>query len=494
MYEVGDTIVAVSSSGGSGAKTIIRISGPEAFSMLDAPPQADSILAKNGNRESRIEDREFRIDEKLRTEAKVYLFCGPYSYTGDDLAEIHICANPSVVEGIIKRLLSLGVRAAGPGEFTARAYLNGKIDLAQAEAVAEVVASGNRFQLAAAERLLAGKLAETISKVREEMVEAAGLIEAGLDFSGEDIEFITASEAIERIGKIRSRLEDMRGGSIYDEAMIDMPAVGIAGSRNAGKSSLLNALLCQDRSIVSEKAATTRDVLTGILRLKNWDCVLFDCAGLIRKPVAEGFAGGEKLWRRSEDILDELAQAAAIEALNSAAAVILCVDISKGFPQTRTNAFGGPKEDYSNDIGVLELIRPNQLIWVATKCDCFDAKKLTAKIAELEDLIRGQLLLTSAKTGQGLGRLRDIVDRTVTQLRENSAESADRIAITERHRQVVEEAIVNLSEAINEMRVGNDEVASMLLRASWRGLSNIEGERIDDVVLERIFSQFCVGK
>jgi tRNA modification GTPase len=220
------------------------------------------------------------IDNELEAEAQLYLFLAPHSYTGDDIAEIHLHTNPAVTEALMDSLLGRGLRMAGPGEFTARAYLNGKIDLAQAEAVNEIIVSSNAFQLAAAEKLLSGRLSESSAKVRSAMMDCLSLIEAGLDFSGEDIELETGAEVIERLLGIKEQLEHLLTGSIRYESLIDLPAVGIAGAPNAGKSSLLNKLLGKERSIVSHRRKTTRDVLTAICVLEHCKCVVFDCAGL----------------------------------------------------------------------------------------------------------------------------------------------------------------------------------------------------------------------
>ena len=217
------------------------------------------------------------IDNELEIDAQLYLFPAPHSYTGDDVAELHIQTNSAVVETLMGSFFSRGFRMAGPGEFTARAYLAGKIDLAQAEAVNEIVVSSNTFQLAAAEKLLSGRLAEATAKIQSELMDCLSLIEAGLDFSGEDIEFVTRDQAEKRIFGIKTELESLLAGSIRSEAIIDLPAVGIAGAPNAGKSSLLNKLLGEERSIVSHKRKTTRDVLTGLLSLAHCRCVLFDC-------------------------------------------------------------------------------------------------------------------------------------------------------------------------------------------------------------------------
>ena len=270
-YDVNDTIVAVSSPSSAG-RVIVRISGPNTIGILqqifDAPipKEKNSLIAGS-----------VAIDAELRVDAKLYLFLAPHSYTGDDVAEIHIHTNPPVTEVLMGRLLDKGLRMAGPGEFTARSYLNGKIDLAQAEAVNEIITSSNKFQLAAAEKLLSGRLSEITAEVRSSIMDCLSLIEAGLDFSGEDIEFITRDEAVNRLTAIKDGLEQLLSGSIRYESVIDLSAVGIAGAPNAGKSSLVNRLLGSERSIVSHERKTTRDVLTGVLTLRHCQCVLFDC-------------------------------------------------------------------------------------------------------------------------------------------------------------------------------------------------------------------------
>ena len=339
MYDLTDTIVAVSSTGG-GLRSIVRITGPQTPAACEKifEPAADLKSAisnlKSQGRHRTLLSGCVRIDEELRIDARLYLFVAPHSYTGETLAELHIHAGRPVVEALVQHLLAEGLRTAGPGEFTARAYLNGKIDLAQAEAVNEIIGSSNRFQLDAAEKLLGGRLTQNVNEIRTALLDCMSLLEAGLDFSEEDIEFISAAQAVERLGGIRRRLEDLLAGSIRYESLIDLPAIAIAGAPNAGKSSLLNVLLGQERSLVSDERKTTRDVLSGLLRLEiadcrleiegartdlqspisnpqsPIDCVLFDCAGLLAAP---------------ESILDKLAQRAALEALHGSAAVIFCV-------------------------------------------------------------------------------------------------------------------------------------------------------------------------
>ena len=468
MYELNDTIAAVSSPT-SDKRVILRITGPETIekvSQIFSPSiSVDKTFVVPGH---------IIIDAELKIDATLYLFLAPHSYTGDDIAEIHIHTNPSVTQSIMSSLLSKGLRPAGPGEFTARAYLNGKIDLAQAEAVNEIIVGSNKFQIAAAEKLLAGRLAETTAKIRDRLMDCLSLIEAGLDFSGEDIEFITRPQALERLADIKEQLEQLLAGSISYESVIDLPSVGIAGAPNAGKSSLLNKLLGRERSIVSGRPRTTRDVLTALLRLEHCQCVIFDCAGLTFEM---------------NNILEELAQAAAIESLRNSSVVVFCVDISKA--------------NWSEDVELRKLIEPEILIWVATKSDLLSEDVLAEYLAELGELFCADFIATSANTGAGIELLREAIDNkiiagtagsTKPQTPYAARDMQYEIALTARHRQAVTEAIENISDAAGQLKAGNDEVVAMLLRAGYQAVSNIEAEHVDEQILDNIFKRFCIGK
>jgi tRNA modification GTPase len=461
---------------------IVRISGPDTIKKINQifRPIIDT------ERGTRLVAGSIVVDEELRIDAQLYLFFAPYSYTGETVAEIHLYTNPSVTGALLEGLLSKGLRMAGPGEFTARAYLNGKIDLAQAEAVNEIIVSSNRFQLAAAEKLLSGKLAETTEKIRSELMDCLSLIEAGLDFSGEDIEFITQAEAVQRLSVVKSELERLLSDSIGCESTLDLPAVGIAGVSGAGKSSLLNKLAGYERSIVSAHRKTTRDVLTSLLTLRHCRCVMFDCAGLTRCPL------GDALRRSMPDtrfsILDELAQQAAVESLQNSSIVVFCVDISKA--------------DWAEDISIRGLIEPEALIPAATKCDLLCEDVLTKRLAELDELFGADFIVTSAKDGAGIEQLKDMLDERIIELAFGSGKRGTRdegretslIALTARHRQAVTEAIENIGESISELKAGETEVTAMMLRAAYQSISDIEQQHVDEEILERIFSRFCIGK
>ncbi len=375
MHNLSDTIVAVSSPSG-GVRSIVRITGPDTLQICQQvfEPDPDSRIRnpQSAIRNSVILSGQVRIRDGLAVDAWLYLFFAPHSYTGEDLAEIHVCASRVIVEALVQDLLARGLRTAGPGEFTARAYLNGKLDLAQAEAVNEVISSSNQLQLEAAEKLLSGRLTQAADEIRAALLDVLSLIEAGLDFSGEDIEFIGAQEATRRLAAIEKSLEELLAGSIRYEALMDLPAIGIAGAPNAGKSSLLNALLGWERSIVSPQPKTTRDVLSGVLTTDQFQCVLFDCAGLI--PVASPPSGvGVEPSRGRLGHIDELAQRAAIAALQSCSAVLFCVDAAKA--------------DLREDVAVHALIRPKSIIHVATKTDLLAEEDWSQKGRELESYL-----------------------------------------------------------------------------------------------------------
>ncbi|MBN1509902.1 MAG: 50S ribosome-binding GTPase [Sedimentisphaerales bacterium] len=397
---------------------------------------------------------------------------------------MHVHASQAIVEALIENLLTRGLRPAGPGEFTARAYLNGKLDLAQAEAVNEVISSSNHLQLDAAQRLLSGRLTKTADDIRGTLLDALSLIEAGLDFSG-DIEFISIEQAVKRLTDIEERLDQLLAGSIRCEMVMDLPAAGIAGAPNAGKSSLLNALLGWERSIVSNEPKTTRDVLTGLLTTDRLQCVLFDCAGLI--PVAPPPSGVSVEPSRGRlGYIDDLAQHAALEALRNCHVVLFCVDLTK--------------TDWSEDVAIRALIQPRELICVATKSDLLRTDELPDKLSALSRVFNADFLPTSAETSHGLDSLLDAVEAnlpgwaTPTNPSGPAKEGVGGAVLVARHRQAIVQAMDNVREAIKELPRGNEEVAVTMLRAACQSLSQIEQQPIDEQVLDRIFSRFCIGK
>ena len=553
MRDINDTIAAISSASvisQSVGKSIIRVSGPRAFEIVCNLASGDTKKIPSEKRG--LTPLIFKINEQLSVEANVYFFRSPNSYTGQDLAEIHVFASECVVETLLAMVLNES-RLAEPGEFTLRAYLNGKIDLSQAEAVAAIVSGSNGFQLGAAERLLEGSLQQSIAGVREGMIRLMSMVEAGMDFSEEEIEIISQDQACGEVEGLINELEEVLKSSVRYEEMIDMVSVGLAGKANVGKSSLLNILLGTTRSIVADEYGTTRDVLTGVLELENVRCAVFDCAGI---------------KNNSEEPLEVLANKAAIESLKSAGVVLLCVDAEK------------------LDVDEIKLligkIGEGKFIFVLTKCDlvgkeqikevkkrlyCIERENLlvdTEILSQAENDVRKTKIATAAlqprndkgrwasaiakamarqkrttqpvsgnpvesknetlkpeilnqvqddkgqaendkyrqvctvavssKTGEGIEELKKQIENAIVELQAGSQEAMEKIAINQRHKQTIEGAINTLCEVKDNLLSDCNEIAVMLLRGAYQSLGTMQTEHVDEKVLDRIFSQFCIGK
>lgn len=464
MLNIDDTIAAVSTATvpvGTVGRSIIRISGPDTFSVL-----SKIVTLSQSPRRNHISRCVVHVEEGLNTDGLLYAFFQPHSYTGQDLAELHLDACGVVVETILEKLYQF-VRPAAAGEFTQRAFLNGKMDLTQAEAVAEIVSAANTTQLAAAERLLHGRFSDTISALRSRIIELLGLLEAGLDFSEEDIQFITQQDALERINSFENTVSGLLNGSIHCERIIDMDSVGLAGVPNAGKSCLLNALLGKQRSIVSGIEATTRDVLTGLLQLEHIDCVLFDCAGLLTET-------------QQDSSINRLSHEASLAALNKAAVVLFCVD--------------GAKRCFEVEKQMHQQIDAETVLYIMTKTDTVDPEQITLQQAKLKNLFGADFIPTSAATGQGLERLKKEIQTQLLRYRSADAEYESRHMINQRHEQKLTESIQLLNESADEIKAESGEVAAMLLRQVYGLLGGLETEDISEAVLDGIFSRFCIGK
>jgi len=460
MYNTQDTIAAISSGSLGGARQLLRISGIDAINAIAA------IFSENLSPADRAIVHGTIKLEGLSLDAISYVFPNGSSYSGDLLIELSVFCSLPVAQLILERITAANIRLASPGEFTARAYLNGKIDLSQAEAVAEIVSSSNQFQLEAAENLLEGRLSKIVNEVGDKLLSLMSMLEAELDFCEEATLFITPAQANEKIGGIMDSLLALIDGSIKYETMISLPSVGIAGSTNAGKSSLLNALVGKKRSIVSAQKATTRDILTTQIKLPESDCVLFDCAGLsIDHKV---------------DILDDIAQQAAIEAVNNATLVIFCIAMDS--------------DDLAQDLRLLPLITAKDILYVATKCDSLGERELGDKIKLLTKKLGESLLQTSSQNANGLDELRSAINEKIVD-RESLLGDSERLAVNQRHKIAVSHSIECVEKAGKELSGESNELAAIYLRDAYETLADLDQEKsVDEQMLDRIFSQFCIGK
>ena len=446
-----DTIVAAATPPGRGGVGIVRISGPKAPELaaiimgeLPAPRRATFGRFLDANQEP--------IDAGL-----ALFFPAPYSYTGEHVLELHAHGGPLVIEALVSRATELGARRAQPGEFTQRAFLNDKLDLAQAEAIADLIDAGSRAAARAAMRSMQGEFSTMVRGLTEAVIELRTYVEAAIDFPEEEIDFLADRELIERFKTLGQHfdavLESARQGRLLREGM----TVVIAGRPNAGKSSLMNRLAGYDAAIVASIPGTTRDVLRERIHLEGMPLHLLDTAGL----------------RAHGDEVEEEGMRRARSEMQRADRVLFVIDT---VTDPDGNAFREERAQLPPDV-------PVSLVF--NKC------YLAVGLA-LADTITGPPRLTlSALTGEGLQELRAHLKTCMGyQSLEGGAISArarhlDALARARRHTQ---EAQRQLTEA----RAG--ELAAEELRAVQQALGEITGEFTSEDLLGRIFAGFCIGK
>jgi tRNA modification GTPase len=446
-----DTIVAAATPPGRGGVGIVRISGPKA-------PELAAIIMGELPAPRRASFGRFLDAHQEPIDAGLALFFpAPYSYTGEHVLELHAHGGPLVIEALVSRATELGARRAQPGEFTQRAFLNDKLDLAQAEAIADLIDAGSRAAVRAAMRSMQGEFSTMVRGLTEAVIELRTYVEAAIDFPEEEIDFLADRELIERFQTLGQHfdavLESARQGRLLREGM----TVVIAGRPNAGKSSLMNRLAGYDAAIVAPIPGTTRDVLRERIHLEGMPLHLLDTAGL----------------RAHGDEVEEEGMRRARSEMQRADRVLFVIDT---VTDPDGNAFREERAQLPPDV-------PVSLVF--NKCD------LAVGLA-LADTITGPPRLTlSALTGKGLEELRAHLKACMGyQGIEGGAISArarhlDALARARRHTQ---EAQRQLTEA----RAG--ELAAEELRAVQQALGEITGEFTSEDLLGRIFAGFCIGK
>jgi tRNA modification GTPase len=431
-----DTIAAISSAVGPAPRMIVRLSGPRAFEI------ASALASLGETAQSQQTQLHFR---ELDIPAWLYLFKSPHSYTTEDLIELHIPGNPLVARLLLKELLSLGARPAEPGEFTARAFFNGRLDLTAAEGVAATISAHSDQELSAARQLLSGELARRLQPLMDRLAQILALVEVGIDFSEEDVTFISAEQVNAEIDDIKRQLEELYESSARFDRLTHEPSFVLVGRPNAGKSTLLNALAGQQRAIVSDSAGTTRDALGAQVSLDRGIVRVIDVAGLEEQAP-------------SGEIPMQMHQRA-LRTLEEADFVILVRDLSDPRP-------------------LLALPRHPNLL-VQTKKD----------LIPTADPHEGVSI--SAATGENLDLLRQELSRLAFGA-PTSAPAA--LALNSRHLQSIDDALASLNRAQSALDACGDEVIALELREALHSLGQILGQLSPDDLLGKIFSTFCIGK
>ena len=439
-----DTIAAIATASGAAGVGIVRLSGPGCrvigATLLGRPPEprhAHYLRFKD-------EDGEV-IDDGL-----LLFFPGPQSYTGEDVLELQGHGSPLLLARLLRRCLALGARHARPGEFTERAFLEGRLDLAQAEAVADLVSAGSEAALRAARRSLDGEFSRRVEAVVEGLVALRVWIEAALDFPEEEVDFLAAPELQQRLRGVAADLDRLRADAGRGKRLVDGLHVVIAGAPNAGKSSLLNALAGEDRAIVTDIAGTTRDLLRERILVDGIELTLVDTAGL----------------RDAPDQIEREGIRRARAELGRADLVLAVLDDQAG---------PGPR---------LELPAGVPVLWLHNKAD------LSGAPVHAERHDDGEHLWLSARTGDGLEALR-------CRLREAAGQgegSEGAFSARARHLEAMDRAAVLLAQGARQLHHGAGELAAEELRRAQDALGEITGRVDADALLGRIFADFCIGK
>ena len=460
MFATGDTIAAPATSTG-GALALIRISGPDALSICDKCFKSISgrtlisqkgYTAHFGNIIS-PDNGEF-IDEVVIT-----VFHNPHSYTGEDMAEISCHGSRWIVAETMRALIAAGARTAEAGEFTARAFLAGKLDLAQAEAVADMIASGNRTSHAIASAQLRGHYSAKLSEIRNELLRLAALLELELDFSEEDVTFADRTELDNLLTHAASEINRLSASFSLGNAIKEGIPVAIIGKPNAGKSTLLNCLAGEDRAMVSDIAGTTRDTIEETININGMGFRFTDTAGL----------------RESDDHLERMGIERTHKALSSAHIILYLADCHEVW------------QDIISEVQRLNITSEQRIAILLNKCD---NEKLLHDVTPSEYDI--PVIRISAKYGLNIDALKCFLSESIDTA---TLYSGDAVVSNARHYEALQQAATALATAREALNTGlpSDLIAEDL-RQVLDAIGTITGEITSTDILNEIFSKFCIGK
>ena len=446
-----DTIVAPATTPGTGAISIVRISGPDAFRITDAVVRLSKGTVSKADGYTLHYGEVPGLDQVL-----VSVFRAPHSYTGEDATEISTHASAYIVQELIRLLLEAGARFAEPGEFTRRAFLNGKMDLTQAEAVADVIASGNAAAHRVAMNQLKGGFSKELSTLREQLLEMASLLELELDFSEEDVEFADRSKLLNLLDEGKKHVDQLASSFHQGNLVKSGVPVAIVGPANAGKSTLLNALVGEERAIVTDIPGTTRDTLEETLTLGGVLFRFIDTAGI----------------RASEDTVEKLGIERSFRAIDQAEIVLVMQDATQ-------------EQNFSINE---ERLEGKTVFYIQNKADLLKENAYNKKVNS------DNIYVISAKSGQGIEKLKDGLYQSVKNLIPNE----DSIFVTNvRHLEALQHASAALQDCRTALESGipSDLVAEDLRRA-LASINAILGTDLLDpeTILHSIFSKHCIGK
>ena len=458
MYKE-DTIAAVATPPGEGGVAIVRISGPQAQRI------AASVFVRNDARTAELEshklyhgkirapDRENILDEVLLTVMR-----RPHSYTGEDVVEVHCHGGAFLVRQVLGLLLAQGARSAEPGEFTKRAFLNGRLDLAQAEAVLDLIQARTDKSAALALNQMSGGLSKWVHELREELLDILVQVEAAIDFPEEEIELLKRRELTGKVSDLIDKISSISDSYEWGRLLREGARVCISGPPNVGKSSLLNALLGEDRVIVTPLPGTTRDVIEESINLAGLPVVLWDTAGI----------------RDTDDQVEQIGVRLSRQHMEQAEAVLIVLD--------------GSSECTDDDLVLVKACRDKKSLVVINKSDL----PRTMSEKGLEALVGpDKVIPVSAKTGAGLDRLKESLRDLLF-----DADAEPPVVVTNlRHKSALVRSQQALGRALATLATDYaPEFVAVDLNEAREALEEIIGVINNEDILERVFSSFCIGK
>jgi len=451
-YKVGETIAAITTPAGTGGVAVIRISGDRALVVADKVFSGEvASYATHTAHYGRIVDAQgVPVDDVL-----LLVMLGHKSYTGEDTVEISCHGGSLITRRVLDVILAAGARAARPGEFTFKAFMNGKLDLAQAEAVQSLIAANSDLALDAAADQLQGALSKKIASFQSDLTQIAAMLEAWVDYPEEDLVFASQEETLERLSTIveamKSLLKTFHDGKIISDGV----ATAMVGSPNVGKSSLMNALLDRERAIVSPVPGTTRDIIEDHLRLKGLTLRLIDTAGI----------------RKSDELIEKEGIRRTQQAINEADLILFVLDLSQGLSD--------------DEAALIKTLPKDKTIAVWNKSDLVDGVAPQIQLPHTVSL--------SALERSGLETLHEKIEQVVWA---GGAPSKQEVMITSlRHKEALTEAIDACQAVIVALKDQlSPELIMVDMRACLLALGQIIGTDVTEDILGTIFSKFCVGK
>lgn len=455
-----DTICALATPSGIGAIAVIRLSGPDAITICNKCffgkdlTQVDTHTIHFGT----LRDGDRIVDEVL-----VSVFKDKKSFTGENSVEISTHGSPYIQQQVLQLLLNNGAKSAGPGEFTLRAFLNGKLDLSQAEAVADVIASNSEASLQLAMQQMRGGFSNEIQKLREELIHFASLIELELDFGEEDVEFANRDDLKQLVVKLQTKLIHLINSFNLGNVIKNGVPVAIVGEPNVGKSTLLNALLNEERAIVSAIAGTTRDTIEDEIVIKGISFRFIDTAGI----------------RETKDEIESMGIKKSFEKIDEASIILLLVDAST---ISKTQLLVDVKNIENRIEG-----KNKRLVIIANKVDKAEQKVITEKFNEINPII-----FVSAKEKLNIEAIKE---QLYSYINSGALNQNDVIVTNARHYEALTQANEFLTKVLEGLDVNiTGDFLAMDIRQSLHYLGLITGDISTDDLLDNIFSKFCIGK